>query len=77
MAYLIACWRDGTPYGVTASLASNKFELIPLDSDSALSKVFNHPYRVGAQNILSWIKKNDKKLHSQGLSIQDSSRFQR
>jgi hypothetical protein len=76
MSYMLACWRWGKPYGVSASSSSNKFELIPLDSDSALSKVFSHPYRAGAQNILSWIKDNDCDINSEELSIQDVARFQ-
>lgn len=73
---MIACWRWGTPHGVTAS-SNGKFELIPLDSDSALSKVFSHPYRNGAQNILNWIQENDVELNGKELSIQDVARFQR
>jgi hypothetical protein len=77
MSYMIACWRWGKPYGVTAPSNSDKFDLIPLDSDSALSKVFSHPYRAGAQNILSWIQDNDSDLNGEELSIQNVSRFQR
>ena len=75
MSYMIACWKEGLPYGVSASNGS--FRLIPLDSDSVLSKVFSHPYRAGAQNILSWIKEHDNTINSEELSIQDVARFQR
>jgi hypothetical protein len=77
MSYMLACWRWNEPYGVIASSSSNKFELIPLDSDSALSKVFSHPYRSGAQKILNWIKENDDSINGEELSIQDVARFQR
>jgi hypothetical protein len=75
MAYLLACWKSGTPYGVRAS--TDSFELIPLDSETALGKVFSHPYRSGAQKILSWIQQNDHVLNREELSIQDCARFQR
>jgi hypothetical protein len=72
---MIACWKWGVPHGISASNGS--FHLVPLDSDSALSKIFSHPYRAGAQNILSWIKENDESINGEELSIQDVARFQR
>ena len=60
MSYVIACWRWGTPHAITANQETNKFELIPLDSDVALNKIFSHPYRAGAQQILTWINDNDE-----------------
>jgi hypothetical protein len=43
----------------------------------ALSKIFSHPYRAGAQQILTWINSNDEDLASKELSIQDESRFRK
>lgn len=63
------------PYALTACNQGNSFELIPLDSDVALNKIFSHPHRAGAQQILTWINKNDPALASQNLSIQDAARF--
>jgi hypothetical protein len=77
MSYVIATWKNGRPYAVTACLDSKQFQLIPLDSEVALNKIFAHPYRAGAQNILTWIKKNDEQLASEELSIQDEARFQK
>lgn len=77
MSYVIACWRDGEPYAITANTKSNKFELIPLDSDVALNKIFSHPYRAGAQQILTWINNNDDNLSVEELSIQDEARFRK
>jgi len=75
MSYLLACWKSGVPHGIRAS--SNSFLLIPLDSETTLGKVFTHPYRSGAQKILSWIQENDSDLASEDITIQDSARFQK
>jgi len=77
MAYVIATWRWGTPHAIMADGENNKFQLIPLDSDVALNKIFSHPYRAGAQQILTWINNNDEDLACKELSIQDESRFRK
>lgn len=75
MSYLIACWKQGKPFGVSCNLETSSFQLVPLDSTKAFNKIYSHPYRAGAQQILNWINKNDKELSSQKLSIQDECRF--
>jgi hypothetical protein len=77
MSYVIATWKEGRPFAITACSSSQQFQLIPLDSEIALSKIFSHPYRAGAQNILTWINNNDKQLASTELSIQDEARFRK
>jgi hypothetical protein len=77
MSYVIACWQDGQAYALTADKKSNSFCLIPVDSDVALNRIFSHPYRAGAQQILSWINNNDQDLISKELSIQDEARFRK
>ena len=77
MSYVIVTWEWGKPLAITADSSSNKFKLIPLDSDTAINKIFSHPYRAGAQQILSWINKNDESLASKNLSIQDEARFRK
>jgi hypothetical protein len=77
MSYVIATWKDGIPHAITACNQSNSFQLIPLDSDVALNKIFSHPYRAGAQQVLTWINKNDEDLSSETLSIQDEARFRK
>jgi hypothetical protein len=77
MSYVIAAWKDGRPYAIMACRDPKQFQLIPLDSEVALNKIFSHPYRAGAQNILSWINKNDKQLAREELSIQDEARFRK
>ena len=77
MSYVIATWKDGVPYAITACGTTNQFHLLPLDSDVALNKIFSHPYRAGAQQILAWITKNDDNLASEELSIQDEARFRK
>jgi hypothetical protein len=75
MSYVIATWKEGIPHAITACNQSNSFQLIPLDSDVALNKIFSHPYRAGAQQVLTWINKNDKALSVETLSIQEIARF--
>jgi len=77
MSYVIACWQSGKPHAITANSETNKFELIPLDSDVALNKIFSHPYRAGAQQILTWINDNDENLARKELSIQTEARFRK
>ena len=77
MSYVIASWREGKPHAIMACPHTNKFLLIPLDSEVALNKIFSHPYRAGAQNILAWINSNDKQLSREDLSIQDEARFRK
>jgi hypothetical protein len=77
MSYVIATWKEGIPHAITACNQSNSFQLIPLDSDVALNKIFSHPYRAGAQQVLTWINKNDEDLASETLSIQDEARFRK
>ncbi len=49
--------------------------MIPVESDSDLSKVFCHPYRVGAAQILQWIIENDSDLANQNLEVFAESKF--
>jgi hypothetical protein len=77
MSYVIATWKEGRAFALTACSSSNQFQLIPLDSEVALNKIFSHPYRAGAQQILAWINNNDSDLASEQLSIQDEARFRK
>jgi len=77
MSYVIACWQESKPYAIKANSKANAFELVPLDSEVALNKIFSHPYRAGAQQILTWINSNDEELACKELSIQDESRFRK
>lgn len=77
MAYVIATWKDKTPYGVTADKSSNSFQLIPLVSDMALGQIFSSPYLSGAQSILKWINANDPVLSCEELQICDEARFRK
>jgi hypothetical protein len=65
------------PHAITANSKTNAFELVPLDSEVALNKIFSHPYRAGAQQILTWINSNDEELACKELSIQDEARFRK
>jgi hypothetical protein len=77
MSYVIATYKNGMPHAITACNQTNSFQLVPLDSDVALNKIYSHPYRAGAFQILSWIEKNDHDLACKELSIQDESRFRK
>jgi hypothetical protein len=77
MSYVIATWKEGRPYAITACSTNKQFLLIPLDSEVALNTIFSHPYRAGAQSILAWINNNDKALASEELTIQDEARFRK
>lgn len=77
MSYVIVTWEWGEPLAITANEKANQFELIPLDSDTAINKIFSHPYRAGAQQILSWINKNDEQLACKNLSVEDEARFRK
>jgi len=77
VSYVIATWKNGVPYAITACNQTRQFLLVPLDSDVALNKIFSHPYRAGAQQILAWINSNNDELASQELSIQDEARFRK
>jgi hypothetical protein len=77
MSYVIATYKDGRPYAIRACGQTNSFQLVALDSDVALNKIFSHPYRAGAYQILSWIEKNDKQLSDAELSVYDEAKFRR
>ena len=77
MSYVIACWQWGQPHAITANSTTNKFELIPLDSEVALNRIFSHPYRAGAQQILTWINENDEDLSCKNLEVSDEAQFRK
>ena len=77
MAYVIATYKDGLPYAIYACGQTNSFQLGALDSDVTLNKIFSHPYRAGAYNILSWIEKNDEQLFSIDLDVYDEAKFRK
>jgi hypothetical protein len=77
MSYVIVTLDGAITQAITASKELNKFFLVPLDSDVAINKVFSHPHRAGAQQILNWINKNSEQLACQNLSIQDEARFRK
>lgn len=77
MSYVIVTWEWGKPQAITANNKSNQFELITLDSDSAINRIFSHPYRAGAQQILEWINKNDESLSSKNLQVRDEAEFRK
>lgn len=75
MGYVIATEIKGVNHCVRANVETNCFELIPVQFDSDLSKVFCHPNKTGAMNILNWINKNDKKLARKKLEVCSEAKF--
>lgn len=77
MSYVIATWKENKPYAIHSNVEAMKFELIPLDSQGAINRMYSNPHRAGAQQILTWIKSNDTKLNSEDLKICDESQFRK
>ena len=77
MSYVIATWKNGKPQGIKPCMETNSFQLVDLDSTSALGRIYSHPHRAGAQQILNWINKNDEYLAGQELSICVEARFRK
>lgn len=77
MSYVIGVCKKDATYCVRASLEDNRFLLIPVESDSDLSKIYCHPYRNGATQILNWINKNEPDLASEELQVYDEGKFRR
>jgi hypothetical protein len=77
MSYVLVTYEWGKPHAVTACKETNSFQLLPLDSDVALNKIFSHPYRAGAQQILTWINENDERLAAKQLQVCDEAQFRK
>jgi hypothetical protein len=75
MPYVITTKKDNVNYCIKADQLTNSFLLIPVESDSDLAKVFCHPYRNGATQILDWINDNDSDLASENLEVCDEGKF--
>jgi hypothetical protein len=75
MSYVISTVEDGVNYCVTADKYTMSFRLIPVESESDLSRVFSHPYQSGALNILRWINDNDSNLSCKDLVISCEGQF--
>lgn len=75
MGYVIATCLNGVNYCIKADKETNSFQLIPVKFDSDISKVFCHPNKTGAMNILNWIKANDKKLSRTQLAVYPQAKF--
>jgi len=75
MPYVIATSKDNVNYCIRAESKTNSFVLIPVESDSDLAKVFCHPYRIGATQILDWINDNAPDLASKKLYVCDEGKF--
>jgi hypothetical protein len=77
MSYVIGVKKEDATYCLKASVEDNRFLLVPVESDSDLSRIFSHPYRNGAMQILNWINKNDSKLASEKLEIYVEGKFRK
>lgn len=77
MAYIITTLVDGVPHAIHANGSELKFELLALDSASTLNRIFSHPYRAGAYQILSWILDHEPTLSCYELQVSDEAKFQK
>lgn len=77
MSYVIATRKDNVNYCIRADAQSNRFVLVPIESDSDLSKILCHPYRVGATQIMQWIVANDPDLASEELEVCAEGKFRK
>ena len=75
MSYLITSVIGGIPHAIKPNVEKNRFELIPIQRDSQISKAFCSPNKTGAMSILNWINDNDKQLASKGLEVQPEARY--
>ena len=75
MSYVIATCKNNINYCIKADVNQNKFVLIPVESDSDLSKIFCHPYRIGATQILQWILQNEPSLACEELTVYPEGKF--
>ncbi len=75
MSYLIATEIKGVPHAIATNVKENKFELIPIQTDSQIAKAFCAPNQTGAYSILEWINKNDKRLAAKSLSVQPEAQY--
>lgn len=77
MAYVLHTKKNGVNYCITADAKANCFRLVAVESDSDLSRIFCHPHRIGAVNILKWINENDKALAGEQLQISTRDQFRK
>ena len=75
MSYLITTLIQGIPYAIRPNAEANRFELIPIQKDSQISKAFCSPNKTGAMSILNWINQNDAKLASKELEVQPEAKY--
>lgn len=69
LPYVLSTTISGVPHCVKCNVDDNKFELMPVKTDSDLGRVFTSPDKTMAVNILNWINENDKKLARRQLSV--------
>lgn len=75
VSYLITTLIQGIPYAVRPNVNDKRFELIPIQKDSQISKAFCSPNKTGAMSILNWINQNDAKLASKELEVQPEAKY--
>jgi hypothetical protein len=75
LSYLITTDINGVPHAIKPNVEENKFDLIPIERASQISKAFCSPNKTGAMSILKWINTNDKQLASKGLDVQPEAKY--
>jgi len=77
MSYVIGVTKENVTYCLRASVKDNRFLLVPVESDSDLSRIFCHPYRNGAMQILNWINDHDSELANEELQVYAEGKFRK
>ena len=75
LSYLITSNIDGVPHAIKPNVEENKFDLIPIERASQITKAFCSPNKTGAMSILHWINNNDKGLAAKGLDVQPEAKY--
>ncbi len=69
MPYVLTTTISGVPHCIRCNVEQNKFELMPVKSDSDLGRVFISPNKTEAVSVLNWVNENDKALKRRKLVV--------
>ena len=77
MSYVLSTTVSGVPHCVQCDVDNDRFILVPVQSESQLSKVFVSPNNTGAYSLLDWINKHDKKLKRKQITVTPEAVFRK
>ena len=70
MPYVLSTMIKGVPHCIKCNPEEQKFDLVAVNSDSELGRVFCSPTKTDAVNVLNYINANDPKLARRKLQVQ-------